>query len=196
MRGHGYINVRPGAFKAFSLVELVLVVAIMAIVGSIAVPRYAGYSAQRALESAERRIIADLGLAQRHARQTSASQTIAFTVGQSKYCVTNMSHPDHPGEPFEVRLGDEPYAARVISASFGGDSQLTYDGFGAPDSNGAIVIAVGKYQRTVQIDAGTGKAKKSNEVTIGLDILYPDPEPDTLGEPIPDSGGNEPIILE
>ncbi len=149
-----------------------MVMVILAIFGMIAAPRYAAFTATEQLESAARRLTADLSLAQRQARRSSASQTVTFNVAQSRYSLVGMTHPDHPGQAFEIRIGDEPYRARIVSASFGGDANLVYDGFGKPDSGGQVVIAVGAYQKTIQVDSGTGKPRKSVEL-----IIAPDPDP-------------------
>ena len=149
-----------------------MVMLILGIVSMIAVPRYAAFTATERLEGAARRLTADLSLAQRHARLTSASQTVSFNVASSRYQLVGMAHPDHPSQPFEIRIGDEPYRARLVSASFGGDANLVYDGFGKPDGGGQVVVAVGAYQKTIQVDAGTGQPRKS----VGL-IIAPEPDP-------------------
>ena len=149
-------NVDRVARSAFTLVEAVMVMVILAMFGMIAVPRYAAFTATEQIEGAARRITADLSLAQRQARRSSASQTVTFDVVQSRYQLVGMQHPDHPNQPFEIRVGDEPYRARIVSASFGGDATLVYDGFGKPDSGGEVVIAVGAYQKTITIGPGTG----------------------------------------
>lgn len=149
-----------------------MVMVILAIFGIIAVPRYAAFTATEQLEGAARRITADLSLAQRQAKRSSASQTVTFDVTKSRYQLVGMKHPDHPDLPFEIGVGDEPYRARIVSASFGGDATLIYDGFGKPDSGGQVVIAVGAYQKTILVDAGTGQPRKS----VGL-IIVPDQNP-------------------
>ena len=138
-----------------------MVMVILAMFGMIAVPRYAAFTATQQLEGAARRITADLSLAQRQARRSSASQTVTFDVAQSRYSLVGMNPPDHPDQPFEIRVGDEPYRARIVSASFGVDTQLVYDGFGTPDSGGQVVIAVGAYQQTISVDTGTGRPSKT-----------------------------------
>jgi type II secretory pathway pseudopilin PulG len=145
------------ARNAFTIVEAFFVMVILAILSAIAVPRYAGFVANQQLEGAARRLTADLSLAQRQARRSSASQTVVFDVANSKYQLVGMKHPDHPTQPFEVCLKDEPYRARIVSASFGGDATLVFDGFGAPDTAGTVVIAVGAYQKTINVDLGTGR---------------------------------------
>jgi len=151
---------KPGGAvrNAFTLVEAFFVMVILAILSAIAVPRYAGFVANQQLEGAARRLTADLSLAQRQARRSSASQTVAFDVANSKYQLVGMKHLDHPSQPFEICLKDEPYRARIVSASFGGDATLVFDGFGAPDTAGTVVIAVGAYQKTINLDLETGRA--------------------------------------
>ncbi len=160
---------KPRGSRAFSLIEIVAVVVIMGILSSIALPRYSAFIAQQQLEGAERRLVADLALAQRRARQSSASQSVVFNVGQSKYQLPGMAHPDHPGQAFEVRLGDEPYRAMVVSASFGGDATLIYDGYGNADTAGTVVIAVGSRQKTIDIDLATGKPRKLGQVQLEIE---------------------------
>jgi hypothetical protein len=89
--------------------------------------------------------------------------------------LVGMNHPDHPSQPFEIRVGDEPYRARIVSASFGGDATLVYDGFGKPDSGGQVVIAVGAYQKTIQVDSGTGQPSNNGELIIWQDPIPPSP---------------------
>jgi type II secretory pathway pseudopilin PulG len=146
---------------AFTLVETFFVMVILAILSAIAVPRYAGFVANQQLEGAARRLTADLSLAQRQARRSSASQTVTFDVAHSSYQLVGMKHPDHPSQPFQICLLDEPYKARIVSASFGVVARIVYDGFGTPDTGGQVVIAVGAYQKTINVDVGTGRPTKA-----------------------------------
>lgn len=147
---------------AFTIVEAFFVMVILAILSAIAVPRYAGFVGNQQLEGAARRLTADLSLAQRQARRSSASQAVTFDVANSKYQLVGMKHPDHPSQPFEICLKDEPYHARIVSASFGGDATLVFDGFGAPDTAGQVVIAVGAHQKTISVDVETGRPTEAD----------------------------------
>ena len=171
MKKNDHESIDRVARHAFTIVEAVMVMVTLGILGTIALPRYAGFVANQHLEGAARRLTADLSLAQRQARRSSASQTVTFDVARNRYQLVGMKHPDHPSQPFDIGLGDEPYRARIVSASFGRDATLIYDGFGKPDSGGQVVIAVGAYQKTVQVDVGTGKPSKSIEPII----IEPDP---------------------
>ncbi len=153
---------RPGGF---SLVELVVVAAVLALLAALAIPRYARSVARWRAESAARRIAADIALAQRQARITSASQSIVFEVAGSAYTLVGMTHPDYPAQTYTVKLGAEPYLATVTSADFGGDSTLIFNGYGLPDSGGEVRISAGGLLYRVWVNADTGRVNFT-EITL------------------------------
>ena len=57
-----------------------------------------------------------------------------------------------------VDLKADPYAATIVSASFGGQPTLTFDMYGGVSSGGSVVVQAGGTQKTITVDANTGKA--------------------------------------
>ena len=149
----------PEPAAGFSLLELVLVMAIMVVLGAIAAPRYAGALANYRADAAARRLIADLAFARDKARQTSQSRTVTFVPASGQLRILNVQDLNTAGPNYITNLHDEPYQAELISADFGGDSQVVFDGFGVPDSGGAAVVRAGGTQRTVMLNSGTGEAE-------------------------------------
>ena len=143
--------------RGFSLIELFIVAMIIAIMASIAMPRFSNAIAGQRVDAAARRVVVDLQLAQRHAKMTGATQTMHFD-GYGAYELVGMPHPDHSGLPYKVDLGDEPYGATDVSADFGGDNEIVFDMYGMPDSGGSVVIQVGNHFRSVSVDPVTSKA--------------------------------------
>ena len=153
----GCATLLPRFKNAFTLLEVALVLIILGILSAIAVPRYGNFVAGQRADAAARRITTDLAFAQRHARVTSQSQTVSFYPTVDVYRFMGMPDPDNSGSDYAVQLAKEPYQASIVSADFGGDADLVFDGYGALDSGGTVVIRVGNYQRTITVDSsGTG----------------------------------------
>ena len=133
--------------------------AVIAIVAAIATPRYANALTRYRAEAAARRIIADIGLAQQTAKTTSSSRTIIFDTTKHAYSISNVRALDGQSMTYVVALREPPYLARIASVDMGGDAQLTFDGYGVPDSGGVITVQVGEETRTVVINPDTGSAE-------------------------------------
>ena len=146
---------RPGAF---TLLEVVLVLAIVTTLGAIAAPRYARYTLRYRADLAVGRVISDLNLARLSAKASGGTRAVTFDVGTSRYQVQGWSSLNNRSNPYWVNLSDMPYEARLISASFGGTSQITYGGWGLPQAGGTAILAVGPEQRTITVDLETGQA--------------------------------------
>jgi type II secretory pathway pseudopilin PulG len=140
---------------AFTYIELVLVIGIIAVMAALAAPRYAVALADYRAEHAARRIAADIAATQAAARAAAAAQTISFDVSGSAYQVP----PTVAGNaPSKVTLLDAPFNATVVSAGFGGagGNTLTFNGFGLATSGGTIVLRSGGNTRTITVEPGTG----------------------------------------
>lgn len=154
MGGGWRITGRP---RGFSLVELTLVVAILAVVTAMALPRFANSLTRYRLDAAARRIAADLELARQAAQQTSASRTVTFSPPNT-YRLQNVKALDSQATDYDVDLRLEPYHAQIVSADFNGDAVVVFNGHGVPDSGGTVVIQVGTDQKTIVLDPDTGQA--------------------------------------
>jgi len=139
------------------LVELTIVVLIIGIMVTVAVPRFADTLSYHRAEAAANRIEADLKLARQRAIASSSSQVIVFTNGGDKYTLSGVEDLDHPSLQYEVVLSEAPYHASLNSVSFGAASQITFNGFGVPNSGGTVVIQSGQYVKTITVDPNTGK---------------------------------------
>lgn len=146
-----------GVRRGASLIELMMVLGIVSVIAAIAMPRFGASTDRYRTELAAKRIAADLIHARTRAESRSASHEIVFSLANDDYVVTAMPDPDHPAEDYRVMLTDEPYHATLVSADFDGDSIVTFDGFGVPDSGGTVVVQAGGVQRTVTIVANTGQ---------------------------------------
>ena len=146
-----------GFGAGFSVIEVVLVVAITALVSAIAVPRYASSLARYRADAAARRVAADLALAQNHASTAGRPQPVVFVA--RGYQMPGMPHLDGKSYgDYTVDLGADPYGVTRVAAEFGGDASVKFDLYGAPDSGGSVVIEVGDVRRVVTLSPDNGRA--------------------------------------
>ena len=143
----------------FTLLDLIMAMAVIAIVAAIATPRYANALTRYRAEAAARRVVADLALARQTAKSTSSSRTVEFDAADDSYVIPNVRELDTAGTLYRVQLQDPPYQAQIVFVDFGGDAKLTFDGFGMPDSGGFVIVQAGDYQYTVVVDPETGAAE-------------------------------------
>ncbi len=153
---------RPGVCLklGFSLIELMLVMAIVAVFSAIAVPRFSQSTDRYRVDAAARRIEADFQLARTRARITSSTLTIVFDIANDRYSIAGLADLNQSSSIYTVELSNAPYQADLTAAVFAEGAKISFNGYGVPGGAGIIVVTVGKQQRTISIAAETG------EVTI------------------------------
>jgi prepilin-type N-terminal cleavage/methylation domain-containing protein len=162
-RVHTITNMRFIA-TGFTLVELSLVLAIVAVLSAIAIPRYANAQSRYQADSAALRIKNDIELIRKSAMQASQSRELLISTDLNEYHLINVKDLDKGVTKYSVDLGNATYQADLVSAfgtlrDYSGRKFLsvTFDGFGKPNAGGNIVIAIGDQQRTISLDVDTGK---------------------------------------
>lgn len=137
---------------AFTLVEITIVLLIVGIITAVAAPRLFDALSYHRAESAALRIRRDLQLARRIARTQSSQQSVQFVTVSNSYTLPGVADFDRSGRTYTVQLGDSTTMATLDTANFGGDAEVIFDGYGLPDTSGAVTIQVGNYQRTVTVE--------------------------------------------
>lgn len=151
------MDTRPS--RAMTLFELVMVLAIVAVLGAIAAPRYANAVANHRSAAAAWRIAADLELARRTARASRQTQSVTFDLADNQVRIPGAGNLSDSSANYVTKLADEPYRAELVSADLGGDAEVIFDGYGVPDSGGTIVVQHAGVQQTIVLNAYSGRAE-------------------------------------
>jgi prepilin-type N-terminal cleavage/methylation domain-containing protein len=144
--------------RAFSLVELTMVMVIIAVAAAIAAPRWTESLGRYRVDAAARRIVADLALAQTNARATSSPRTITFDPGAETYQLSSLKDFETGSGSYTVNLKGAPYLADLASTGFTAASPLTFNAFGVPSTGGSLTVSSGGFSRTITIDPDSGTA--------------------------------------
>ncbi|MFC1635705.1 GspH/FimT family pseudopilin [Planctomycetota bacterium] len=142
----------------FSLLELLLVLAIMATLTSMAIPRYQGSLARYRADLAARRIVHDLELAQATAKAKGAALTVRIRQAEDDVTLLDTAGLDPHESTYCTKFFESPYQADITTSTFGSDNDIIFDGWGLPDSGGTAILTVGSETRTITVDANTGEA--------------------------------------
>ncbi len=142
----------------FTLIELVIVVVIAAVMTGIAMGRYGQALARYRADHAARRVAADLALARSEAKTTGSSVTVSFDPANNRYQVSAIPGLNSSASEYSVALGEAPYGSTLVSAALGGDAAVVFNGHGVPDSGGTVVVQCGVTERTVSLNADSGRA--------------------------------------
>ncbi len=116
----------------FSLLELVIVIAIVSLLAAVAVPRYGKANQRYRTEMAAKKVAADLGYARRRASMSSSTQSIDFDASSEQYEIPGAKDLRTGVADYTIILSASPYQAKIVSASFNGDGEVIFDGYGVP----------------------------------------------------------------
>jgi type II secretion system protein H len=140
--------------RAFTIFELVVVLMIMGIFTAVTAPTFFDSMLFHRVESAARRVKADLELARTEARLTSATRSITFS--NSTYTISNTKSLDRPSSLYYVDLTQQPYWLDSATANFSNVATVSFDGYGTPSSGGTVVLKAKSHTCTVSVDSTSG----------------------------------------
>jgi len=165
---------RPRA-AGFTLIEVVAVLAIMAIVLAIAQPRLYGFLQRDRIRRAAHRVAMDLRATQSEAIKQRTQTAVTYLPDSDAYTMwcgdpsdgswSIMQRQSARANSTRVYLSSDPdYRVGIASADFGGATDVVFDEYGVPSAGGSIVVGIQMLCITVTVDPVTGR------VTVG-DLL-------------------------
>lgn len=138
--------------RGFTLIELVVVVAIMAIVAAIAVPARSGAVRDYRVRLFESRLSADLAAAQRTSWHRSTQTALVFAVASNEYAIERTAAR---AVQSTVALGDSPYRLILSAVDFGDgvDAATFADGTPRTGALGKVWFSVSGQPFAARIDS-------------------------------------------
>ena len=154
------VRVAPARRGGFTLLDMVLTVAIIATMAAVAVPRYGQSVARYRADLAARRIVADLDLIRMRARAQGTYESATFYTSSDYYRMISGVDLDDILNEYSVYLAKAPYHADIVEAEFryGTRNYMRYGNYGQPYWGGYVVIRVGDVQKKILVDEDTGRA--------------------------------------
>ncbi len=134
-----------------------MVMAIVAGLSAIAIPRYSGAVVRYRAEAAAKRVVIDLEYAAAYAHQTGQNISVEFKVGVEKIIIPSLPGYDQHAF-YKTLFAQAPYKVDLLNVDFGGDRFVIFDGYGVPDSGGLVRVQAGTLIKTITLDADSAQA--------------------------------------
>jgi prepilin-type N-terminal cleavage/methylation domain-containing protein len=148
--------------RGFTLIELTLVIATIAVLSAIAIPKYAQAVNRYRVDLAAKRVVADFAMARAAARASGAGQVVDFSTPANGYTLTGLRAADGRSGHYVVRLDAEPFKVTISEVAFGDPASpaqsVRFTRYGTPEVSGGVVVSSGGYQKAVLLDV-TGRAE-------------------------------------
>lgn len=165
------LSVVPGWAKAFTLIEIIIVIVILAIAATLAVPMLST-AADMEVRSAAQVVAADLEYAKSMSISRQQNYSVVFDLANNSYQIQDDSsnvipHPGRPGSSFVVDFDDDSRTENttITAADFDSQQTITFDYLGSPFSsvgtanplnNGTVTLQAGSFSFDIVIEPVTG----------------------------------------
>ncbi|MDX2016519.1 MAG: prepilin-type N-terminal cleavage/methylation domain-containing protein [Planctomycetota bacterium] len=191
----------PRSRRAFTLLETILVIVLVGVVAAVGVPRLVESADRRQLLAEARRLAADLNLVRARAASTSMSYRIVFDIDRDQYSIMPQdgeraarvqegltsidAAPSPTGAEVAIDLASTSrtgmltatHGASLSRLDLGGADEIIFNGFGAPDRGGIVVLSRGKYSISITIEKDRGAVSIGAVTRTALDPIAADELP-------------------
>lgn len=139
--------------RAFTLLELAVVLIILSIAIAVAAPAYSSALQNHRVEQATLRLMADLRLAKRRAELSSTPVYVDVNLTENQVTIRGLQDFENSRQLHTIALTDEPYRTQIVQIEPSGLVTIEFNGFGAAQTAAKIRLQSGLAQRTIAISA-------------------------------------------
>ncbi len=142
--------------RGFSMLEMVIVVSIIGIMATIAIPRFADAGSGRRLSAAKRTLINDIESAQIRARATSKVHVIKFYPSENRYIIVEGEDIRREAVILVRDFDEDPFALGINRTSLGGDEYAVISVYGDMTPGFTVGLLDGGIEIRVEIGGVAG----------------------------------------
>lgn len=140
--------------RGFTLLELLLVVAVIGVLALVAVPRLASAQTGSRLAGAERRMQSEFAAVGELASAQGVTHTIQFHIPSSEMRIYRGTTAAAPALIRTIPFADEPYRTAIVATNItGAHTTIQVDGFGVYSAAATVQIDLGGIVRVVELTA-------------------------------------------
>ena len=137
-------------YRAFSLIEMVIVVTIIGIVSAIALPRFASSQTGRRASAAKRIIFSDIEMVKLRARATSKTHIIKFYPADNRYIVFEGTTLNRQSAVLLRDISESPFELGIDLTSLGVSQEATITAYG--EVSPAFTVGIEADDQTISIE--------------------------------------------
>ncbi len=160
--------------RAFSMIELVMVMVIIGIVTAIAIPRFADAATGRRITAMKNTLENDIDMMKIRARATSKPHLIKFYLDKDFYIIFEGTTMERESIVLLRDLTADPYTVDLIKTNLGTDAYASVTAYGDVSPGFSVAVEHNDIQVTVVIDGISDSEVTASDALSGVETIVDD----------------------